>query len=63
VIVTITLNVPDFEEQPDELPRLLRQLADTLEGDTEPDINAMDGSLNITDTDGTPVGNATFDWE
>lgn len=63
MIITLTLNLPDLEENPEKLPRILRQLVDTLEGDSEPDVNVMDGSLNIKDTDGGIVGTLEFEWE
>jgi len=61
--ITIELNLPDIEQHPEKLPNILRELVDTLEGDSEPDVNVMDGSLNIKDSDGNTVGTLEFEWE
>lgn len=61
--ITIELNLPDIEQHPEKLPNILRELVDILEGDSEPDVNVMDGSLNIKDSDGNTVGTLEFEWE
>lgn len=60
--ITINLDL-DLEQHPEKLPQVLRKLVDILESDAEPEVNVMDGSVNLYDADGNDVGCLEFEWE
>lgn len=61
--ITLTLDLPTFEEEPTQLSAVLRKLATTLEGDHEADVIAMDGSLTVRNESGEKVGLLEFDFD
>lgn len=64
VSIEIKMNNAAFEENPAELSRILRKLANDLDDPSEPDgYIQMDGSLSLRDINGNRVGFCEFDEE
>ncbi len=53
IIITIKTDNAAFEDNPHEVSRILEELAETLKGD--PDTN-MDGSITLRDINGNSCG-------
>ena len=60
--IKIELELDDYEAAAEQLPDILRQLADELDSDDEPEMY-MDGSMIVKDTDGNAIGSYEFDEE